>query len=214
MTVSDQASSGAELQRYYRLQSKIYDASRWAFLFGRGRMVDDVAALRPARVLEIGCGTGYNLQRLAQRLPDAHLTGVDLSEHMLERAQRKLAKYGSRIELRAERFSAAPLQERYDVVMLAYALTMMNPGFERVLQAAADSLLPGGRLAVVDFDHSPVTAFRRWMGVNHVRMEGQVSAVLKRQLMPCQLQSHKAYAGLWSWFTCIGTPVCRSPQEL
>jgi SAM-dependent methyltransferase len=33
-----------------------------------------------ARVLEIGCGTGYELARLAERFPNAEFTGVDISD--------------------------------------------------------------------------------------------------------------------------------------
>jgi len=42
------------------------------------------------RILDIGCGTGLLLEQLAERFPDAELSGVDASSSMLEQAQRVL----------------------------------------------------------------------------------------------------------------------------
>lgn len=50
----------------------------------------------PQRVLDIGCGTGQLLQSLAQRYPQAGLTGLDLAPNMLQQAAERL---GTRAEL-------------------------------------------------------------------------------------------------------------------
>ena len=73
------------LPGYYRFHARIYDATRWSFLFGRDRLINLAAETvardgleRPARVAEIGCGTGRNLLALSRALPGASITGVDL----------------------------------------------------------------------------------------------------------------------------------------
>ena len=38
----------------------------------------------PLRILDLGCGTGLELEPLFQRAPNARVTGVDLVEKMLE----------------------------------------------------------------------------------------------------------------------------------
>ena len=38
----------------------------------------------PLRILDLGCGTGLELEALFQRVPNARVTGVDLAEEMLE----------------------------------------------------------------------------------------------------------------------------------
>lgn len=43
----------------------------------------------PKHVLDIGCGTGMYLEKMARAYPDAQLTGTDLSSDMLQRAQAK-----------------------------------------------------------------------------------------------------------------------------
>jgi S-adenosylmethionine-diacylgycerolhomoserine-N-methlytransferase len=53
------APAPSAIERYYRLHSRIYAATRWSFLFGRRAILDDIAAATtPARILEVGCGTG------------------------------------------------------------------------------------------------------------------------------------------------------------
>ena len=49
-----------------------------------------VGDLRGRRVLDAGCGEGYNTRILARR--GARMTGVDISEKMLARLQQKVAK--------------------------------------------------------------------------------------------------------------------------
>ncbi|MEE9264757.1 MAG: class I SAM-dependent methyltransferase [Vicinamibacteria bacterium] len=89
------------VERYYRLHARFYDATRWAFLFGREELLRQVAhRLTPQRVLEVGCGTGRNLPRLTELYPEANLTGVDLSPDMLAKAERTLSRWSERIRLR------------------------------------------------------------------------------------------------------------------
>ena len=56
------------VQRFYRLHACIYDATRWAFLYGRRRAIDALALQPGNTVLEIGCGTGLNFKHILRRL--------------------------------------------------------------------------------------------------------------------------------------------------
>ena len=44
----------------------------------------------PARILEVGTGTGSGAELAVARFPDAQVTGVDLSAEMIERARAKV----------------------------------------------------------------------------------------------------------------------------
>ncbi len=195
------------IEGYYRLHARIYDATRWSFLFGRDAILGRAAAAgpKPARILEIGCGTGRNLVALARRFPGAQLTGLDLSPAMLAIARRKTAALGPRVNL-VQRAYASPLDEAggYDLVLCSYALSMFNPGFEQAIAAAARDLAPGGHLAVVDFHTTRFSWFARWMGVNHVRMDGQLRPLLRESLVPVTDQLCFAYGGAWAYLLFVG----------
>jgi len=81
---------------------------------------------------------------------------------------------------------------------------MINPGWERAVDAALRDLRPGGRLAVVDFHDTPFAGFRRWMGVNHVRMDGHLLPYLDARCQPVERTLSNAYSGSWRYFMFIG----------
>ena len=190
----------AALQGYYALHSKIYDATRWSFLFGRERILQHVAAIdHPKRILEVGCGTGRNLQSLRRRFPSAEITGVDLSSDMLQVAQQKVRG----VTVLQQSYDK-PVSGDFDLVLCSYALTMFNPGWDTAIQAAAQDLREGGLMSVVDFSHSQSGMFRRWMGVNHVRMENHLWPLLRSEFTALVDSRHAAYAGLWHYGMFIG----------
>ena len=202
---TDAASGGTALERYYQFHSRIYDATRWSFLFGREEILRRLAVItKPNRILEVGCGTGRNLPGLRRRFPAAQLTGVDLSEQMLALAAQKLRD--DKVTLLRRSYSA-PVHAHgsgFDLVLFSYALSMFNPGWEQAIDAAWDDLEEGGLIAVVDFSHTSFTWFRRWMGVNHVRMEGHLWPYLAKKFTPLLDEQFSAYGGVWSYGIFIG----------
>ncbi|MEP4422552.1 MAG: methyltransferase domain-containing protein, partial [Nitratireductor sp.] len=63
----------------YRFQRHVYDLTRKYYLLGRDRLVDALQVPAGGSVLELGCGTGRNLVRVARRYPHARLFGLDIS---------------------------------------------------------------------------------------------------------------------------------------
>lgn len=190
------------VEGYYRWQSRIYDGTRWSFLFGRTAVIEQLARLaQPKQILEVGCGTGRNLAELARRFPQARLTGVDVSADMLAITRRKLR---GRAELRRQRYDAPVAAGAHDLVLCSYALSMFNPGWEAALDAAAADLAPGGLLALVDFHGSRHAWFRRWMGLNHVRMDGHLLPALEGRFDTVISTRRPAYGGVWEWLLHVG----------
>lgn len=208
--MSEAERKACALARYYRWHAGLYDLTRWAFLFGRRRLVETLASgiAAPARILEIGCGTGKNLAALAAAFPEARLVGIDLSSDMLDRARARLAPFGERVGL-LHRSYDGPVSGgeggAFDLVVFSYSLSMINPGHEQVLAHCREDLRAGGAVAVVDFHETRWSWFRRWMGVNHVRMEGQILDQLRLtfEAQVCRLEC--AYGGLWRYLLYVGT---------
>lgn len=194
------------IERYYRFHSRIYDATRWSFLFGRDKIIDLIAqSAKPTHILEVGCGTGRNLAALGRRFPDAQITGLDLSATMLDHAAGAAAPFGDRIRLVRACYDR-PLHgvPVFDVVLFSYALSMFNPGWEAAIASALQDLKPGGLLAVVDFHDSAFPFFKSWMGVNHVRMDSHLRPRLQSVTRPVSDCVASAYGGLWKHLLFTG----------
>ena len=206
-TSSALSASDSALARYYRWHARIYDATRWSFLFGRTALIRALGRdpHPPRNILEIGCGTGDNLLRLAHQFPEAAVTGLDLSTDMLARARRKLEARQLPVTLLEQRYDRPLYPEPvFDLIVFSYCLSMINPGWNLALESAALDLRPGGRLAVVDFHDTRFAGFRRWMAVNHVRMDGHLWPSLHLLCHPTTATVHTAYAGGWRYFCFIG----------
>jgi tRNA (cmo5U34)-methyltransferase len=69
----------------------------------RGRqldlLIDLIVDLAPARLLDIGVGSGLVAERVLVRLPDVSLVGVDFSAVMLAEARTRLAPFEDRVDL-------------------------------------------------------------------------------------------------------------------
>lgn len=198
--------STAALTRYYRWHARLYDATRWSFLFGRAELIRAIAGHHsPSNLLEVGCGTGTNLSRLGNQFPKAALTGLDLSEDMLTRARRKTFRRGISVTLLQGCYDR-PLgsEPAFDLIVFSYCLSMINPGWEQALDAALRDLRPGGLLGVVDFHDTRLAGFQRWMAFNHVRMEGHLLPHLNACCHPVVQTLRTAYGGGWRYFLFIG----------
>lgn len=197
------------IQRFYRLHARLYQSTRWSFLFGRKRLINALH-LPPSSegtVLEVGCGTGHNLFRLAKRHPDLRLIGVDVSPDMLRIARQKLQRFSRRVLFIEKPYAPGPfalLSPPPDAILFSYCLTMFNPGWEGAIERAAGELAPGGLMAAVDFHGTPFARFRRWMTGNQVRMDGHLLPAFENRFTTVYKEVRKAYGGLWTYFLFIG----------
>lgn len=154
-TIKDQRE---RLNKIYRLQRHFYDLTRRFFLFGRDRLLRQMDVQTGSRVLEIGCGTGRNLIRLAQIGPGARLFGLDASDEMLNTAAAKLDARDLQKEICLRRALAEDfdfretfgLEEPFDKIFISYALSMF-PAWQDALRNALGNLKAGGDLYIIDF---------------------------------------------------------------
>ena len=193
----------------YRRQRHIYDASRKFYLLGRDRLIDELAPPEGGCVLEIGCGTGRNLIRIARRYPGRACFGVDVSSVMLETARRSVGRAGlsDRIALAqadATDFDPQALFGRagFDRIVISYALSMIPP-WQGVVEEALRRLAPGGELHIVDFGDQrelprPFSAvLNRWLALFHVTPRRDMAAVLVTSAAGADvtLQARSLYRG-------------------
>ncbi|HEX5724331.1 MAG TPA: class I SAM-dependent methyltransferase [Longimicrobiaceae bacterium] len=116
------------------------------------RTAREVAGLREmlmlqpgAEVLDVACGWGRHAVALAQA--GFRVTGLDLSETLLEAARRRAEKEGVEVDFVHGDMRALPWTERFDVVLSLFSsLGYFGSDEEdlRVLRGACAALKPGG----------------------------------------------------------------------
>jgi S-adenosylmethionine-diacylgycerolhomoserine-N-methlytransferase len=191
----------ALMDAVYRRQRFVYDLTRKYYLFGRDRLIRELA-LRPGeRLVEVGCGTARNLIKIAHRYPEARLFGLDASQEMLKSAAESLDRAGlsGRVKLvqgYAEHLSPELFGETlpFDRAVFSYSLSMI-PDWRAALAAADAALSESGKIHVVDFGDLTgmgsvgARSLRAWLALFHVEPRTEILHGLEA------MNGHKS--GLW-----------------
>jgi ubiquinone/menaquinone biosynthesis C-methylase UbiE len=108
----------------YRKIARFYDAIVEPFNVSLRRYVARVAGPKEGmKVLEVGCGTGTNLELFAEA--GCEVSGIDLSPSMMELAKQKL---GDRADLRLGDAAKMPFEDNsFDLVLSFLTLHEMPP---------------------------------------------------------------------------------------
>jgi len=144
------ASLRERLEGFYAPQADRYDAFRETLLHGRRELVARLPAGAGMTVVEMGGGTGRNLDFFGDRLGAlARYELVELSPSMASRARRRARLCANVAVVEADAASHRPAGPA-DCVLFSYSLTMV-PDWFRAVDNAFAMLRPGGVIGVVDF---------------------------------------------------------------
>lgn len=113
----------------------------------------DAVAGRP-RVLDLGCGNGALLQRLAPRVAGA--LGVDASAAMVERARSRVAGLSHVSIERVEGPRIPAPDDSFDVAISMLSFRYLD--WDPLMVELRRVLRPGGRLLIIDMVDKPVEA--------------------------------------------------------
>jgi len=164
VVANDRPDAGIEKGQVAGIYQRIaptYDL--WAWLTeskARDRCLQ-LAALRDGEdVLEVAVGTGLAFERILAANPSGRNEGIDLTEAMLARAQKKAVKTGSEnYRLRVgDAYNLDFADDSFDVLINNYMFDLLpQRDFSAVLKEFSRVLRPGGRLAMVN-----MTIGERW----------------------------------------------------
>lgn len=154
-----QGSQAERLEGFYGPQARDYDAFRERLLRGRRELIERMDIPDGAAVVELGAGTGRNVEFFGERLSRmASIDIVDLCPALVAAARRRVDSLAARgiANTRVHLADATTWQPAapVDCVYFSYALTMI-PDWWRAIDNALSMLRPGGTLGVVDFYVGP-----------------------------------------------------------
>jgi phosphatidylethanolamine/phosphatidyl-N-methylethanolamine N-methyltransferase len=155
------------VERVYEKLASVYDV-----IFGPtlhpGRLVArDRMEIRPgSHILEVGVGTGINASLYPR---NCHVTGIDLSSSMLDKARERVAREGLRnvrlIEMDAAKTTFA--DDTFDIVYAPYLISVV-PDPVQVAREMRRVCKPGGKIVIL----------------NHFRSANPVLSRVERTISP------------------------------
>ena len=109
---------------------------------------------RNARVLDVGAGTGEFSARIAARLPEAQVLGVELLAASVEHARERHAALAPRLQFETgDAFHLAQPDNTFDLVANRHMVQSV-PHVERILAELVRVTKPGGHVHVLAEDYS------------------------------------------------------------
>lgn len=172
-SVRDYALEQQAVRRAFDRASDTYDASAVLQQQVRRRLLErlDLVALRPAIVLDAGCGTGLAIRPLLRRYRRARVIALDLSERMLDHTRRR-KRWGRTPGLVCADAGYLPLRDgSVDLVFSNLMLQWCND-LDGVLAEFRRVLRPGGLLGFTTFGPDTLSELRQaWSEVDgHVHV--------------------------------------------
>ena len=132
-------------------------------IWWRRLAVKRLKRIAPAQILDVATGTGDFAIQLNDSLRPQHITGIDLSQGMLDEARRKVKGKGleSTITFEQGDCMALPMQDNtFDAVTVAFGVRNFEH-LQQGYQEMARVLRPGGMLCVLELS-TPTNPLIRW----------------------------------------------------
>ena len=200
-----------KLLKEYTAIAASYDRRWSAYLDASLAMTMDVVADLPAsRVLDIACGTGLLLKRLAERVHHPALVGIDRVPAMLDAARENIGQEATLLEGDAKHL---PFDDAgFDLVVSTNALHYF-PDAIASLREMRRVMSPSGNLVVTDWcrDYFWMRLLNRILPwTQHAHVHTYTTAELEQKLLENGFKvvstTRKKIDWFWSLMTIHATP--------
>jgi len=193
----------------YDKLAKVYDLTFGPTLHpGRLQAIKRMNIQSGERVLEVGVGTGINLDLYPR---DAAITGIDYTASMLEKARERAAKREG-TPARLLQMDAADLkfsEDSFDIVYAPYLISVV-PDPVKVAQEMHRVCRPGGRVIILNHFLSPnalLSRVERWISpaTIHIGFKADLDLpafLAQADLKPISIEKVN-WPKIWSLVTCV-----------
>jgi len=149
--------------RLYDLLGKLTAGKKGKELIER---VIDLAELSGTeKILDVGCGTGTLACEIAKKYKDTSISGIDISENLINLAKRKASKNGYNIDFRVGSALKLPYEDNtFDVVLTTIVFHQMDINEKRkAVQEIYRVLKTNGIYVSAEFGPKAETKFQRML---------------------------------------------------
>ena len=144
-------SHAERLNSFYAGQAADYDAFRARLLKGRGELLQSLPAPTGGVWVDMGGGTGANLEAAPWLSSCRRVVVADLCQPLLDVCRERVSHRGwNQVEPVVADVTTYDPGEPVDLVTFSYSLTMI-PDWFRAVERARAMLAPGGVIGIVDF---------------------------------------------------------------
>ncbi|MCP5143218.1 MAG: malonyl-ACP O-methyltransferase BioC [Gammaproteobacteria bacterium] len=124
-------------------------------------------ALKPATIVDLGCGTGYALPRLRKTYSSAHIIAVDLAETMVSAAKQQARRWFSREHFLCADGCQLPLPDASVELVFSNLMLQWAGDLDAMLGDIRRVLRPEGLLAFSSFGPDTLKELRAaWRAVD------------------------------------------------
>ena len=111
---------------------------------------------QPARIADIGCGSGEITRRLASRYPQAEIVGVDILESSVAHARRRYASLAPRVRFEpGDAFELKLPENHFDLVVCRH-MTQSVPEPDKVIAELLRIGKPGSWIHILSEDYGMI----------------------------------------------------------
>lgn len=155
--------------------------------FAKAHKADTIINMLPLkkgiRVLEVGCGPGRVMLRLAEKLAEhgGHVTGLDIQKEMVAKASNNASDLGlHNLDFICGDVSEIPIRNHYDVILMVCVLgEIPKPVRETTISKLREKLQTDGLISITEtmFDphfqsHNTVMQLMEKLGFKQVNFTG------------------------------------------
>ena len=203
------AVESAFVERVYERLASVYDLTFGPTLHpGRLQARDRMVIAPGDRILEVGVGTGINASLYPS---NCHITGIDLSTSMLDKARERVARQGLR-NIRLLEMDAGSLtfaDDSFDIVYAPYLVSVV-PDPVKVVTEMRRVCRPGGRIIILNHFRSPNAILSRVERAIspftvHIGFKSDLDLpgfLAQADLQPISIEKVN-FPRIWSLVTCV-----------
>jgi phosphatidylethanolamine/phosphatidyl-N-methylethanolamine N-methyltransferase len=197
------------VERVYDKIAKVYDLTFGPTLHPGRLIALERMGIKPGdKILEVGVGTGINASLYPRH---CHVTGIDFSALMLEKARERVAKKGVK-NVRLKEMDAANLtfaDGSFDIVYAPYVISVVSDPV-KVVNEMRRVCRPGGKIIILNHfkSRTPVVA-RVERAISpftvHIGFKADLDLpgfLAQSDLKPISIEK-VSFPPIWSLVTCI-----------